>query len=252
MANDLIRTEFVRRVSSALARAQDMSRLNQPGLIGRAREVFVKELLKPVLPPYVELGSGKIADSRGCFSAEIDVVIFSGATLPPILIESGFGVYPAEACIYAIEIKSRLTADQWKDIVAKHQQLKKLHYLPAALNNIYQPIAPPAPRVIPAMFAFSSDLAPGGKDELDRYREIDPDADTNPAVPVFCIAGRGYYWYKPNEPAEKWIKHLPSQDYEEVIEFIGGVANTIPDQIVAKGRPRFGEYVICPRAFRKL
>lgn len=110
---------------------------------GRAREVFVKELLKPVLPPYVELGSGKIADSRGCFSAEIDVVIFSAATLPPILIESSFGVYPAEACIYAIEIKSRLTADQSRDIVAKHQELKKLHYLPSAPNNIYQPIAPP-------------------------------------------------------------------------------------------------------------
>lgn len=252
MANDLIRIEFVRRVSSALARAQDMSRLNHPGLTGRAREVFVKDLLKPVLPPYVELGSGKIADSRGCLSAETDVIIVSAATLPPLLIESGFGVYPAEACIYAIEVKSTLTADQWRDVIGKHQQLKNLHYLPSALNAVYQPIGPPAPRVIPALFAFSSDLAPEGKDELDRYRELDPDANTNPTVPVFCVAGRGYYWYKPNEPAERWIKHLPSEDYEEVVEFIGGVANTIPDQIALKGRPRFGEYIIRPREFKKL
>lgn len=53
MANDLIRTEFIRRVSSALARAQDISPLNHPGLIGHAREVFVKDLLKPVLPQIV-------------------------------------------------------------------------------------------------------------------------------------------------------------------------------------------------------
>ena len=85
-----------------------------------------------------------------------------------------------------------------------------------------------------------------------QHLPTDCTSDTNPAVQVFCIAGRGYYWYKPNEPAEKWIKHLPSQDYEEVVEFIGGVASTIPGQIVAKGRPRFGEYIIRPRDFVKL
>jgi hypothetical protein len=62
----------------------------------------------------------------------------------------------------------------------------------------------------------------------------------------------GKAWvHKPNEPQEKWIKHLPTDDHEEVIELIGGLANTIPDQIVAKGRPRFGSYLIEPRKFEK-
>jgi len=185
-------------------------------------------------------------------SAEVDVIIYSAATLPPLLLDAGFGVYPAEACIYAIEVKSTLTADQLRDAINKHRQLQQLRYLPSTVNQIYQPVGNPSPPVIPALFAFASDLVPEGKSELERYRELDPAADTRPAIPVLCVAGRGYWWYKPNEPAEKWINHLPTDDSEEVIDFLGGVANTIPDQIFLKGRPRFGHYIIRPRDFRKL
>jgi hypothetical protein len=65
-------------------------------------------------------------------SHETDVVIYSAATLPPLLLEAGFGVYPAEACIYAIEVKSTLTADQLRDAIGKHRALRQLRYLPSA------------------------------------------------------------------------------------------------------------------------
>lgn len=251
MPHDLFRAEFVTRVRSALARADEIARVNHHGLAGRAREVFVKDLLRPVLPPYVELGSGKIADSEGRLSRETDVVIYSAATLPPLLLETGFGIYPAEACIYAIEVKSTLTADELRDAIGKHRDLRKLRYLPSAMSETFHAVGAPSRPVIPALFAFRSDLAPGGKEELARYRELDEEADTSPAIPVFCVAGRGYWWFKPSEPAEKWINHLPSEEHEEVIDFIGGVANTVPDQIFFKGRPRFGNYIIRPREFKK-
>ena len=106
MPNELVRSEFLSRVRLALSRAQDASGLGHSGLIGRAREILVKDLLRPVLPPYVELGSGKIGDSEGQMSAEMDVVIYSSATLPPLVLEHGFGFYPADPCIYAIEVKN--------------------------------------------------------------------------------------------------------------------------------------------------
>lgn len=135
----------------------------------------------------------------------------------------------------------------------KHRQLRQLTYLPSVLNNIiYQPIGPPSPAVIPALFAFGSDLTLDGKSELTRYREVDPEADTSPVIPILCVAGRGFWWYKPNEPAEKWINHLPTEDHEEIIDLLGGVANTVPDQVAFKGRPRFGHYLLRPREFRKL
>src|SRR5258705_12991739 len=87
-------------------------------------------------------------------------------------------------------------------------------------------------------------------EELARYRELDEEADTNPAIPVFCVVGRGYWWFKPNEPSEKWMNHLANEEHDEVIDFIGGVANTVPDQILLKGRPRFGNYIIRPRELR--
>ncbi len=251
MSHDLFRAEFITRVRAALARADDIAKINHHGLAGRAREVFVKDLLRPVLPPYVELGSGKIADSEGCLSREVDVVIYSAATLPPLLMEAGFGIYPAEACIYAIEVKSTLTADQLKDAIAKHRGLRKLRYLPSATSETYQAIGAPSRPVIPVLFAFQSDLAEGGKGELARYRELDDEADTKPAIPVICVARRGYWWFKPSEPADKWINHLPNEEHEEVIDFIGGIANTIPDQIFLKGRPRFGNYISRPREFKK-
>ena len=251
MAHDLFRAEFVSRVGNALARASNIAGIGHHGLAGRAREVFVKDLLRPVLPPYVELGSGKIADSHGHLSCETDVVIYSAATLPLLMIEAGFGVYPAEACIYAIEVKSLLTADQMKDAIAKHRDLRSLQYLPSAISETFKAVGAPSPPVIPALFAFQTDLAAGGKDELARYRELDDAADTYPIIPVFCVAGRGYWWFRPQEPAEKWICHPPTDKHDEVIDFIGGVANTVPDQISFKGRPRFGQYIIHPREFRK-
>ena len=251
MPNEVIRAEFFNKVRSALVSARNAGQIDHSGVRGKAREIFVQDMLRPVLPPYVEFGSGKIADSVGNMSAETDVIIYSRQTLPPLLYESNFGIYPAEAVVYAIEVKSRLTLKEVRTTIEKFTRLRELQYLPSALNERYEPIAPNSTPAIPCLFAFDTDIVGGGKDELERYRECDPNADVNPIVPVFCVAGRGYWWFKPNEPKEKWIKHLPTDDNEEVVEFIGGVANTIPDQVIRKGRPRFGQYIIRARQFEK-
>jgi hypothetical protein len=65
------------------------------------------------------------------------------------------------------------------------------------------------------------------------------------------VAGRGYWWFNPYEAAAKWVTLPPSAEHEEVIDFIVGVANTIPDRIVMKGRPRFGNYIIRLRELTK-
>ena len=60
MPSPLFRNEAISQVRTVLVRARDSGLLEHPGLTGRAREVFVKDLIRPILPPYVELGSGKI------------------------------------------------------------------------------------------------------------------------------------------------------------------------------------------------
>lgn len=251
MPSDLMRRAFFEKINSALHRARNASEIEHPGLRGRAREIFLQDMLKPILPPYVEFGGGKLVDSEGNQSAETDAVIYSSHTLPPLLFEMGFGLYPVEAAIYAIEVKSKLTATELSSTIKKFSRLQDLVYLPSATNERFEPAGPSSAPVIPCLFAFDTDLSDSGKDELERYRELDPNSEVKPAVPVFCVAGRGYWWFKPNEPAEKWIKHLPTENNEEILEFIGGVANTIPEQIIRKGRPAFGNYLIQPRGFEK-
>lgn len=227
MPSEIIRTEFINRVRSALTSARNVAQIDHSGVRGKSREIFVQDMLRPILPPSIEFGSGKIVDSEGNMSAETDVIIYSRQTLPPLLFESNFGIYPAEAAIYAIEVKSKLTSKQVQTTIEKFARFKNMRYLPSDLNERYEQVAPNSSPLIPCLFAFDTDIVNGGKDELERYRECDSNADTNPQVPIICVAGRGYWWFKPNEPKEKWIKHLPNSDHEEVIEFIGGVANTI-------------------------
>lgn len=244
---------MLRRIALALDEARDAGLLDHRGLEGQAREVFVRGLLKPLMPPNAELGYGKIIDSLGGLSSEVDVVIYSPVTMPPLVYDVGFAAYPVEACPYAIEVKTKLTATEVRDVVGKFRRLRDLKTLPTLVDlQTLQPIGAPCPLPIPALFAYGSDLSPDGKSELDRYREYDPEADTAPLVSVFCVVGRGYWWFCPDASEKKWVFLPPTETHVEVLEFLAGVANTVPDSIAMRGRPKIGSYLIDGRQFERL
>ncbi|MBW2738156.1 MAG: hypothetical protein JRE64_04755 [Deltaproteobacteria bacterium] len=252
MANQLIRNEVIKEVLSALKAFADIGDMDHSGLKGRIREIIAAKLLKPILPPGVEIGNGKITDSFGNLSAESDIIIYSRKTLPPLIYGHATGLFPVEACIYSIEIKSILTASEIKDSLNKARRLNALRYRETFYPlNFLKPIGPPSSFVIPALFAFSTDLSEDGLTEINRYRKYDANADSNPLIRIFCIPKRGYWWFKPDEPGEKWIHHTPTSDFDEIIDFVGGIANTIPIEIIKKGQPYYGHYIIEPRSFNK-
>ncbi len=243
MANKKIREEFLNKVRTALKIAASAGAIDHTGIRGEARENFVQNLLSPILPPYVELGSGKIGDSKGNYSAETDVIIYSRQTLPPFLLGSNPGTYPVEGCIYAIEVKSKLTAKEVQTTIEKFLKLRDLFYLPPALEERYKDVGGVS-RVIPLLFAFDTDLNKGEKSELERYMELDLQANSDPMIPVFCVAGRGYWWFKrENEPDKRWVTLLPTENNDEVIDLIGDIADSIPQEIIAKGKPQLGGYI---------
>ncbi len=243
MANEIIREEFLNKVRTVLASARSIGAIDHTGIRGEARENFVQNLLSPILPPYVEFGSGKIGDSKGNYSAETDVIIYSRQTLPPLLLGSNLGIYPVEGCIYAIEVKSKLTAKEVQTTIEKFLKLRDLFYLPPALDERYKD-AGSVSRVIPLLFAFDTDITKGEKSELERYMELDLQANSDPMIPVFCVAGRGYWWFKrENELDKRWVTHLPTENNDEVIDLIGDIADTIPQEIIAKGKPQLGGYI---------
>jgi Domain of unknown function (DUF6602) len=252
MANQLFRKDVKKNIVSALQDFADIGDIDHPGMKGRIREIITEKLLRPILPPGVEIGNGKITDSFGNLSAESDIVIYNRPTLPPLLYGHALGLFPIEGCIYSIEIKSKLTASEIKDSIHKIKRLKKLKYREVFYPlNFIKPIGPPSSFVIPALFAFSTDLTGDGLTEINRYRKYDATADSRPLIPVFCIPMRGYWWFNPNEPEKKWIHHPPTSDFDEIIDFIAGIANTIPISTINQGQPYYGYYISEQRPFNK-
>lgn len=78
--------------------------------IGQAREFLISRFLKSILPPAIHFGTGKIIDSSGNYSKQIDIIIYDPRF--PILEIAGGGLYLVEGVIAAIEVKSTINSEQ--------------------------------------------------------------------------------------------------------------------------------------------
>src|SRR5882724_8559046 len=110
MANTIYRNRIINNIAHAVREASDAAAVEHPGLVGRIREVTIERLLAPMLPAGFQAGTGKVVNNRGDQSNEVDIVIYNGSVLPPVLYSQRDGVFPIESSYYAIEVKSRLTA----------------------------------------------------------------------------------------------------------------------------------------------
>lgn len=82
--------------------------LGHNGEKGLLREVFLRRVVESLLPPQFAVGSGIIIDAAGRQSPQADLVIYDRRRLPPIFEEHGHGVYPIDAVLRFIEVKSVL------------------------------------------------------------------------------------------------------------------------------------------------
>ena len=85
-------------------------------LRGSARELFVKQFLRPFLPPQIGIGTGEIINHLGKRSKQVDVVLYNVDRIAPALVNgSDAGIFPWECVVAVIEVKSRLTAQVWEE-----------------------------------------------------------------------------------------------------------------------------------------
>lgn len=75
---------------------------------GSLREAFVISLLQQYLPAQFGIGSGVVVDKWGRQSPQVDIVIYDKRTMPPILDKGGRGIYPIDAVLRLVEVKSNL------------------------------------------------------------------------------------------------------------------------------------------------
>ena len=124
--NKLYRGMVEANVRRAIDVAATAGQLDHRGLRGRAREVFVADLLAPLLYPTMGVCTGVIVDSEGNQSRQTDVIVFDRRIVPPLLLEASEGMIPAESVLFAIEVKSSLDRREIRDAVEKGCALKDL------------------------------------------------------------------------------------------------------------------------------
>lgn len=93
--------------------------INHSGEKGFFREIFVKKVFLSLLPIQYGIGSGIIVDKWKRQSPQCDLIIYDKRTIPPIMDENGYGIYPMDSVLRIVEVKSILNRDgieQYKNI----------------------------------------------------------------------------------------------------------------------------------------
>lgn len=241
MPSEIFRNRAITIINTALMQFCEAAAIGHPGMQGKLRELSAKKVFEPFLPEdYRIKDSGKIIDCRGKKSNEVDLIIYSRKKLPPVMIEDEEFCFPAESVFYAIEIKSQLTATELRSAHSKAKYLNNnIEYLPGLHTPDDRAIQHPVKKAIPALFAFSSDLRRGGKNELQRYKDIlEPNETTQ--IYSMCIVGSGYWHRK----YDRWQYYPPTPNHDEVISFLSHIINTLHDISETRHFPRLGNYLM--------
>lgn len=204
-----------------LAEAAVAQLADHPGMTGAIREYGIGKFLAKYLPGNWDFGKGKIIDSEGNTSSEIDLVIYNKTNLAPRLYKDVEGIFPIECVLYAFEIKS--TSDNSK----LSRSIKNFHEL-KTLKSTHVPFG----GIRCVYFAYNTDLSM--KSELERYMELDEKYYWNPAFNVICVMNQGYWVYYNKEvdkERKKWLsewhKFTLTENKYHIKGLLIGILNTI-------------------------
>jgi hypothetical protein len=233
---DLIRTRVIGMIGGVKA----LSGVVHAGLKGQLREILIRDLMRPLLPVDVGLGTGVIITTDNRQSSQQDIVLFDKRILPPILLERISGIFPIESVLFTIEVKSVLNATELKTSHDNAATLDQFPYHSGTYDDIDNSQPQKCIHLIPALFAFDSDLDGRGKTEIERYNEILGDGE--PAIKSLCVVGRGNWYWKVINGVGSWQSWVSQGQYGEVMGFLAGILNTYPLVAESRFRPRLGHY----------
>ena len=209
---------FRRIVDSIRAAAEDARKaaaiIDHAGLAGAIREIALRQCVEPFLTPSFRCGTGKVIDVEGAMSRQIDLVVHGIRQVPPLMLNIGPSIFPAEICEYIFEIKSKLTATEIRNAIDVARSILALKRFPNHRADI-------ANRWRTVLFAFDSDIE---GDELARYLKYDTGA--TPAFFVLLVLGKGY-WFWTDDGWHGVRADSLSDPWQIYPLFITGLMNTL-------------------------
>ncbi|WP_122313308.1 DUF6602 domain-containing protein [Pseudomonas coronafaciens] len=208
---------IVEKVAAAKREADVLANgLNHHGLAGQIREIALRNCIAPFLTHSFSCGSGKVIDTFGRVSDQLDLVVYQRKAAPPIMFAHELGLFPVECVRYVFEMKSTLSATEIKDSLKKFNSVKSLRSYPRMLNGTVSYGELPAT----VLFAFASDITGS---EIDRYLKYD--AGEYPSATVLCVLGKGYWHWNDGWHGVVNTGCIPPMT--EFATFITGFMNTL-------------------------
>lgn len=227
------------KVASAILQAKMAAGLTHQGVKGTVLEILIGQLFRPLLPSDIGIGTGQIIDVNGRMSPQIDIIIYNKSILPPVLIDSNIGLFPIESVLYSIEVKTTLTASELK---IAHESAKDLNsnfgYLPGKTNDEGKIVDHHIEKLRSVIFALNTNLKPNGMTEAARYKKVYDTDDRY--LRAICVAGCEYSY----EDRDVWVTARHTENYDEILAFIGGISNTYKEVSNSRGYPLLGYYII--------
>jgi hypothetical protein len=235
--NEYIRGLVRAAADSTIQKSKAQSAITHKGMRGRFRELLVENLVSPWLPPYARCGTGMIidADNRERKATQDDIIVFDQSLMPSVLLSntSSEGVFPVNAVLARVEVKSVLTRPELRGAIQAAMEIQPMKFAARSDRTWTLPVG--------LLFAYDSDLQSGAdaNAELRRFLDVcgelgllfSKDCPNSPGpIGGLCVVGRGFWGYSPGDNGDlpRWIRAIrkESNPYEEVLMFVGILSNT--------------------------
>lgn len=252
--NKYFRSILDAKIKKALADAKMAYHMKHSYLTGKLKEIFLHQLIEPMLNDNYSVGTGKVVDYLGNISGEIDLCIYSKNLNPPIFF-SDFdktGLYPIESVLETIEVKSDFNVKNIRDAYDKFQIIHKDLIVTAGFHDGNEILSTYFVKPNYTLFSFgykSKNYSPGKV--LEKYSKVDPNCFSSPLIGNICIAGHGWLCFT----SQGWMHASYDSETgfnEEIIGFLSALANGLPDMEQSRGNPRIGYYLTNPIHYDKL
>jgi hypothetical protein len=201
-------------VAGFVSQAESIAKLEHNLTKGQIREVFLQGLLKHFLPEYLGVGTGIIINTKAHQSKQTDIVIYDSRILPPLLVAGDPNIFPVEAVVAVVEVKSILTLPELRKTEKAaghlvHVVFKENVWLGKAAVPLY------------AVFGLSGSKIRGLSTENNDWV-----TKNIKNIPLICSVGK-FSWAKMGGENPGWRYGSADKNYKEIRRFIALLIDNI-------------------------
>jgi len=128
MVRSSIKAHTTAILEGVIAKASSLGPITSPTLKGELRELLIADLFERFLIPDFGIGTGQIINQKEELSGQTDIVIYDKRILTPFIQSQNLGIFPAEAVIAVIEVKSHLSKENIVESSTKNDRLLNVIY----------------------------------------------------------------------------------------------------------------------------